>query len=363
MAPGLIAGALGALAAVLLSLPLHSPDDIFLNSLTVGLGTGVLAVAAGALWAALGRARLRTFEAMVGAGFLATLVAAFLGESLLSGLVAYAGPLAAVAFGAIGVLTPMIDAQRVPTWSGAAALVVPLGLGVALMGQVDTEREALALPSTASATSVAPGATSTATAGASTSATVAASGTARAGGSTSGAKTAADVRGVTFVVGEGSQSQFVVREKLAQLPLPNDATMKNTALTGRIALDGRPSTLEIDLTKFSSDQARRDQFIRQQWSRQPMATVTIDSIGALPASYTPGEMVKQRVSGRIAILGKEAPLAFDVEAQMDAANVLSLLGTISFTWSELGIQPPNTPSVQVQDTVQAQILLVAKPGA
>ena len=94
-----------------------------------------------------------------------------------------------------------------------------------------------------------------------------------------------------------------------------------------------------------------------------MATVTIDSIGALPASYTPGEMVKQRVSGRIAILGKEAPLAFDVEAQMDAANVLSLLGTISFTWSELGIQPPNTPSVQVQDTVQAQILLVAKPGA
>ncbi|MFA7296323.1 MAG: YceI family protein [Dehalococcoidia bacterium] len=354
MAPGLIAGALGALAAVLLSLPLHSPDDIFLNSLTVGLGTGVLAVAAGALWSALGRARLRTFEAVVGTGFLATLVAAFLGESLLSGLVAYAAPLAAVAFGAIAVLTPMIDARRVPTWSGAVALVVPLGLGVALMGQVDTKREALALPSTAAA------ATSTATATASTSATAAASGTARAAG---GAKTAADVRGVTFVVGEGSQSQFVVREKLAQLPLPNDATMKNAALTGRITLDGRPSTIEIDLTKFSSDQPRRDQFIRQQWSRQPMATVTIDSIGALPASYTPGETVKQRVSGRISILGKEAPIAFEVEARMDADNVLSLLGTTSFTWSELGVQPPNTPSVQVQDTVQAQILLVAKPGA
>jgi hypothetical protein len=362
MAPGLIAGALGALAAVLLSLPLHSPDDIFLNSLTVGIGTGVLAVAAGALWAALGRARLRTFEAVVGAGFLATLAAAVLGESLLSGLVAYAGPLAAVAFGAIGFLTPMIDGRQLPSWSGATALVVPLGLGVALMGQVDAEREALALPPTASATASAAGSTSTATAAASASAsaTAAASGTARAA---SGAKTAADVRGVTFVVGEGSQSQFVVREKLAQLPLPNDATMKNTALTGRIALDGRPSTIEIDLTKFSSDQSRRDQFIRQQWSRQPTATVTIDGIGALPASYTPGETVKQRVSGRISILGKEAPIAFEVEARMDAANVLSLLGTTSFTWSELGIQPPNTPTVQVQDTVQAQILLVAKPGA
>jgi hypothetical protein len=256
----------------------------------------------------------------------------------------------------------MIDGRQLPSWSGATALVVPLGLGVALMGQVDAEREALALPPTASATASAAGSTSTATAAASASAsaTAAASGTARAA---SGAKTAADVRGVTFVVGEGSQSQFVVREKLAQLPLPNDATMKNTALTGRIALDGRPSTIEIDLTKFSSDQSRRDQFIRQQWSRQPTATVTIDGIGALPASYTPGETVKQRVSGRISILGKEAPIAFEVEARMDAANVLSLLGTTSFTWSELGIQPPNTPTVQVQDTVQAQILLVAKPGA
>lgn len=357
MAPGLIAGALGALTAVLLSLPLHSPDDIFLNSLTVGIGAAALAVVGGAIWSMLGRARLRTFEAMVGAGSLLTLVAALLGESLLVGLVAYVGPLAAVAFGALGVLTPMLDARRLPAWSGAAALVVPLGLGVAFVGNVDAERESLALPPTASATAATSTAATTPTAAG---AAPTASGTARA---TPGAKTAADVRGVTFVVGEGSQSQFVVREKLAQLPLPNDATMKNIALTGRIALDGRPSTIEIDITKFSSDQPRRDQFIRQRWSSQPIATVTIESLGALPASYTPGETVKQRVSGRIRILGNEAPIAVDVEARMDAANVLSLLGTTSFTWSELGMQPPNTPSVQVQDAVQAQILLVAQPGA
>ena len=164
MAAGLIAGALGALAAVLLSLPLHSPDDIFLNSLTIGVGASALAVAAGALWAALGRARLRVFEAAVGAGFLVTLVAALAGESLLSGLFAYAAPIAAVAFGAIGVLTPLIDARHAPAWSGAVALVVPLGLGAALVGQVDAERQALALPPTATATA-ATAVTATASAG------------------------------------------------------------------------------------------------------------------------------------------------------------------------------------------------------
>lgn len=361
MASGLIAGALGALAAVLLSLPLRSPDDIFFNSLTVGVGATALAVVGGALWAALGQARRRTFEAAVGGGFLLTLAAAALGESLLVGLVGYVGPLAAVAFGALGVLTPRIANRQLPALAGAGALAVPIGLGVAFMGNVDTERQALTLPP-ASSTPVAAASTAAASAaapGASPAGTASTTATARAA---SGAKTTADVRGVTFVVGEGSQSQFVVREKLAQLPLPNDATMKNTALAGRIALDGRPSTLEIDITKFSSDQPRRDQFIRQRWSSQPIATVTIESLGALPASYAPGETVKQRVNGRIRILGNEAPIAFEVEARMDAANVLSLLGTTSFTWSELGIQPPNTPSVQVQDTVQAEILLVAKPG-
>lgn len=365
MAPGLIAGAIGALLAVLLSLPLRSPDDIFLNSLTVAIGTGILAVVAGVLWSILGRGRTRTFLVVLGVGFILTLAASIAGQSLLEGLLAYAGPLAAVAFGATALLAPVLDGQRLPAWAGAAAVVVPLALGVALVGQVDAEREVLALPGTTS-TPAASAPTSTAANG---TATAVATGTASPAGSTSGtansgngAKTPADVRGVNFVVTEGSQSQFVVREKLAQLPLPNDATMKNTALSGQIHLDGRPSTVEIDLTKFSSDQSRRDGFIRQRYSQQPTATVTIDNIGSLPTSYVPGETVKQRVSGRIRIMGNEAPLALDVEAKMDASNVLSLLGTTSFTWSELGLQPPNTPSVQVQDTVQAQILLVAKPA-
>jgi hypothetical protein len=355
MTPGLIAGAVGALLAVLLSLPLRSPDDVFFNALTVGIGASVLALVAGAAWATLGRGGrgVRAFQVSVGAGFLAAALAALGAETLLERTFAYAAPLAAVSFGSIAVLTPLLARRRLPTWSGAAALAVPLIAGFALGGIRDTTSEALRLPSMTSTASTS--STATSAAGSTTP-------TATAASSTGTPANKADLQGVNFVIGEGSQAQFTVNEKLAQLPLPNDAMMLNSALGGQIHLDGRPSAITLDLTKFTSDQSRRDAFIRQSFSRQPTATVTITDIGTLPDRYTPGTTIRQRVAGTISILGNEAPIAIDVQARMDEAGVLSLLGALTFTWSDLKMTAPSTPTVQVKDTVQAQILLVAKPS-
>ena len=35
-------------------------------------------------------------------------------------------------------------------------------------------------------------------------------------------------------------------------------------------------------------------------------------------------------------------------------------GAMQFTWSQLGLTPPNTPTVAVQDTVRVEVLLIAK---
>ena len=68
--------------------------------------------------------------------------------------------------------------------------------------------------------------------------------------------------GVTFTVGEGSEATFTVEEKFARVTLPNDAVMRTTALSGEMHLDGRPSVIEIDLHRLSSDQSRRDGYVR-----------------------------------------------------------------------------------------------------
>ena len=52
-----------------------------------------------------------------------------------------------------------------------------------------------------------------------------------------------------------------MEEQLVRLPLPNDAVMRTTALSGEVQLDGRPSVIEIDLQQLSSDQE-----FRVRWS-------------------------------------------------------------------------------------------------
>lgn len=358
MIAAIVASVIGGMIAIALSLPLHSPDDVFFNTASVSIGALAAGLAAGALWRALA-GQLARFEAAMGALFVLGAGAAFAGEQVFAGMLAFALPLVAVVLGSIAGLTPML-ARRTPP-AGAMAAVVPLlALGIALAGRGDAEVRALTLPPMAS-TPLAAAGTTTATALATAAAPAAASTPAPNGSGASAARfrTPADVRGVTFTVGLGSEAQFTVREKLAQLPLPNDATLRDTALTGEVRLDG-PSTVHIDLQQLSSDQSRRDNFIRRQFSRQPIATVSIGSIGALPAQYTAGEVVERQVSGRLSILGNEAPIVFDIEARLEG-DTLSILGRTTFRWADFKIPPPNIAgTVQVEDEVHVVVLVVAK---
>jgi hypothetical protein len=354
MAAGLIAGAIGTTLAILLSLPLRSPDDVFFNAATVTAGGLVAAAGAGVAWSRL-RARSnarRNFAIGVGVVFLVVAVGALGGEALFERTAAYTIPIAGVIFGTIAVTTPALARRRLPAWAGPAALVPVVALGAVFAESGDEDATPLTLPAAASTVSASgsagaprPGETGTVT-----------------GVAPIAFRTPADVGGVKFVVGEGSQTQFTVREQLSNVPLPNDATMRNSALAGEVHLDGRPSTIEIDLTKFSSDQPRRDSFIREMWSRQPIARVTIDNIGALPEQYSAGEVVRQRVTGRLSILGFEAPIAFDVEARLEEGT-LSVLGTTKFRWADFNLRPPNTATVRVEDEVSTQILIVARAGS
>ena len=90
--------------------------------------------------------------------------------------------------------------------------------------------------------------------------------------------------GVTYVVGEGSEATFTVEEKLSSLPLPNDAVVRTTALSGEVHFDGRPSVIDIQLHELESDQSRRDRYIRERmFPNDPIATFTLPDSRPLPA--------------------------------------------------------------------------------
>ena len=180
---------------------------------------------------------------------------------------------------------------------------------------------------------------------------------------TAAERTVGEVEGVTFLVGDGSEATFTVNEKLASLPLPNDAVMRTEALAGEVHFDGRPSVITIDLQKLTSDQTRRDRYVRERmFPNDPVATFTLPDAGLLPKEFTDGETATGQVTGQLDIRGFQAPVAFEIEAR-DDGDVVYILGRTTFTWEDLGLTAPNLSFVQVEDEVHVEILIAARPAA
>jgi polyisoprenoid-binding protein YceI len=351
---GLGAGALAALAASLVSLPLYSPDDAFFNTASVTVGALPAGIAAGALWWAL-RDRPRApllFAAVMLAAFVLVAAGALAYEtapSALDRVASFSIPLAAIVFATLALLVPVLSRPQLrPMWTAPAATVAALVLGIALAGRGDAESGRLTLP-------VLPAPSS------STTVPVAAG----AAPSSDGLIRPKDVAGVTFKVASGeSAATYTVHEKLVRAPLPGDAVGRTTDLSGTIRLDGQPSKIIADLRTLKSDQGQRDRYIRDMGglpsSRYPYAEFTVTDLVDLPQEYHPGDTVTGSVTGMMKIREVERPLTFAVEARLQD-NVLYIVGRTDFTWADFNIPPPNVRGiVQVENDVHLEILIIAK---
>ena len=151
---GVIAGSIASLVAVLVSLPLRSPDDALLNSATVMVATVIAGVAAGLLWRALANRARRwpIFAVLWALGFVLAVLFAVAGETQLDRMVSFTVPLAAIVFPLIGVLTVILARWGIASrwWVTAAVLTVALGVGVGLSGRGDEKSGRLELPPRAS---------------------------------------------------------------------------------------------------------------------------------------------------------------------------------------------------------------------
>ncbi|MCH8206496.1 MAG: YceI family protein [Chloroflexi bacterium] len=338
MRTGLIAGSIAAMVAALASLPLRSPSDPLLNSATVAVGALTVGLAAGMIWNRLAETRrpLLYFYCVLAGGLAAVMLLAAAAEPQIDRAFTFSAPLATIAFVMAGAIVPALERTSWTRrrWPVPAAVVIALGIGIGLAGQGDAASGELSLPPAA------------------------------AGPVAAATTTPAPSDGGTYVVGEGSQATFTVREQLARLPLPNDAVVRTTSLAGEVDLDGGQSVVRIDLHTLSSDQAFRDGYIRRaMFPTSPIATVTVDALGSLPQSFFAGETLTRRVDGVLSIRGVEVPLTFEIEARHDG-SVLYVLARTTFTWEQLQMPAPTAgPVVSVDDEVKVEILLQTFPQA
>ena len=343
MRNGLIAGSVAAIVAALVSLPLHSPVDNVFNTATVAVATLLVGVAAGLIWDRLASnpRRLQYYAGSLALGLIAVVVIAVVGNTLLERLITFTIPLAAIAFVVSGVLAPNLGRLRLTTarWAAPAVLTVAAVVGFGLVGQGDGESGDLSLPERVQAPATAESAASESTV----------------------AESATD--SLQYLVTEGSEITFTVGEQLTRLPLPNDAVVRTTALSGQLNFDGQPSEVAVDLSTLSSDQDFRDQYMRgRMFNNNPVAVFTVNDLSGLPDEFFSGEMFTRQVAGILNINGVDVPLTFDLEIRNDG-DVLNILASTVFTWDQVQMPVPTARIVvSVEDEVSVQLLLVAKPA-
>jgi polyisoprenoid-binding protein YceI len=175
-----------------------------------------------------------------------------------------------------------------------------------------------------------------------------------------------------FVVDpSGSKVTYVVREKLAALPVESNAVGTTTSISGELFLTTSglhkesPSKFQVDLRTLTSDESRRDNFIRTntlQANRFPFAEFTIDQVTGWPANYVEGTEVSLELSGTMTIRGVTKPVTWEVKARRQG-DTLTAIADTQFKMTDFGITPPNVQIAVAQDEVQLQVVLLAKTPA
>jgi polyisoprenoid-binding protein YceI len=178
----------------------------------------------------------------------------------------------------------------------------------------------------------------------------------------------ADPNGPRYrIVAERSEASYRARETFVNQPGPSEAVGRTNEVEGELQLDsdgvlsGRVLSMRIDLRTLTSDQSRRDTFIRQNTLRTdqfPFAEFrSTESAG--PAVFRPGEEATFQIPGLMTVKGQERPIVWDAQAKLDGATIT---GTASarVKLTDFGLEPPRLAILSVEDEMTWQIELVAE---
>jgi polyisoprenoid-binding protein YceI len=163
----------------------------------------------------------------------------------------------------------------------------------------------------------------------------------------------------------GNEARYRVREQLANLSLPSDAVGKTSAVTGAIVLHpdgtlaGDQSKFVVDVTGLTSDQNRRDNFVRRnvlETGTYPTVEFLPNQVIGLPSPLPTSGEVTFQLAGDLTIHGVTRPTTWQVTATVHDGRELAGTASTAFTFADFELNQPRVPVVlSIEDTIKLEI--------
>jgi polyisoprenoid-binding protein YceI len=184
------------------------------------------------------------------------------------------------------------------------------------------------------------------------------------------AEPSAQVR--TFqVVSEQSEAMYQVQEEFFNRPVSIVNPIGRTnAIEGQFQLTISGSQVQladnqftVDLRTLTSDEARRDERIRNEWlesNTYPNAVFKATSIENFPADAAEGQDVSFQLTGDMTVRDITKPQTFDITARLDG-NTFTGTATSYVLMRDYGFEPPSILGIlEVTDGVTVTVNFVAQ---
>ncbi|HEX8966585.1 MAG TPA: YceI family protein [Chloroflexota bacterium] len=165
-----------------------------------------------------------------------------------------------------------------------------------------------------------------------------------------------------------SKASYHAHEQLVGRTLPSEAVGTTSAVNGSLAIatDGSvvadQSQISVDLSKLTSDESRRDNFIKGntlQTGRYPTATFVPRQVEGLPMPLPATGEATFQLLGDLTVHGVTRPVIWQVIAQFAGASV-SGTATTSVNISDFGMTPPKAgPVLSIEDGLGLELAFSA----
>ncbi len=167
-----------------------------------------------------------------------------------------------------------------------------------------------------------------------------------------------------------SEARYEVGETFFQGNRFNLAVGRTKGIAGEVLVDfahpanSQIGTIVIDVSQLTSDEGRRDNFIRNnglQSAQFPQVTFKPTKIEGLPASVKPGDQLTLKVTGDLTVKETTKSVTFDVTLKT-ADNQLTGTATTEILLSDFGAGPIQLAILQTEDKAKLVFEFVALPA-
>jgi polyisoprenoid-binding protein YceI len=191
--------------------------------------------------------------------------------------------------------------------------------------------------------------------------------------SPTGSPVPATTAAATFRFTADSASSLVtirVREQLAGFASPSDAVLTTNAISGVVGLtrDGRitsDSALKVDLSTIESDEARRDNYVKQETldvAHYPTADLTVVGTYGLPQPLPQTGEWKFTLVTNLRVHDTTHEVSWEVTGQR-VGRELRATARATVHFGDFDLKRPTVAAVlSVQDEIRLEVLLRAVQG-